>query len=104
MSQSNTWICVGDGEEPFQQSQTDLQGSNKFRKQVDVGYPIIEGPNKVRLRATFETTEAAFPWREWGVANAAVDGVLMNRLVEYNGIKLPDQKWVIEVTLELILT
>ena len=66
----NARIGVGDGTAAFAATQTDLQGTNKFRKGMDTGYPTRTG-NVITFRSTFAGTEANFAWQEWGVFNAA---------------------------------
>lgn len=93
---SNARIGVGNGATLFTAAQTDLQGINKLRKAMDVGYPIV-APPKVTFKATFEPGEANFAWNEWGIFNAATGGVMLNRVVESNGTKQSNQTWILEV-------
>ena len=94
---ANTHMGVGSSGNVFNVSQTDLQGSDKMRKAMDDGYPIIDGP-KITFRSTFEASEANFPWNEWGIFNAQTGGVMLNRVVESNGTKQDNQTWILEVT------
>lgn len=94
---ANARLGVGDGSTAFAVEQTDLQGSNKFRKEMDVGYPIVDAP-VVTFKSTFAQNEANFAWNEWGVFNAATDGVMLNRVVETNGTKQDNQTWILEVS------
>lgn len=93
---ANTRIGVGNGNTAFNKAQTDLQGGSTFRKSVDVGYPIVNAPS-VSFKATFRQNEANFAWNEWGIFNAASGGVMLNRVVESNGVKQDNQTWVLEV-------
>jgi hypothetical protein len=93
---ANACIGVGDGTVAFDAAQTDLQGTNKFRKGMDAGHPTRSG-NVITFRSTFTGTEANFEWQEWGVFNAATGGTMLSRLVEYNGTKLSGQTWIFEV-------
>lgn len=95
---ANARIGVGNGTEPFAVAQTDLVGSNRFRKTMDVGYPTISG-TKLTFKSTFAQSEANFPWNEWGIFNAATGGVMLSRVVESNGTKQSNQTWVLEVEL-----
>lgn len=95
-SSVNARLGVGNGTTAFAVSQTDLQGSSKFRKGMDAGYPIIASP-KLTFKSTFAQSEANFPWNEWGIFNAASGGVMLNRVVEANGTKQSNQTWVLEV-------
>jgi hypothetical protein len=93
---TNAYIGVGDSNAAFSAAQTDLQGTNKFRKGMDTTYPQISG-NVITFKSTFSGDEANFAWEEWGVFNAASGGTMLNRLVEYNGTKQSGQTWIFEV-------
>ena len=93
---ANARLGVGDGDAAFAVAQTDLQGTNKFRKAMDSGYPTITPP-KVTFKSTFAQSEANFAWKEWGIFNAASGGVMLNRVIESNGTKQSNQTWVLEV-------
>lgn len=93
---ANARLGVGDGTAAFAVSQTDLQGTNKFRKAMDADYPTV-APPKVTFKSTFEQSEANFSWNEWGIFNAATGGVMLNRVLESNGTKQSNQTWVLEV-------
>ena len=98
---SNARLGIGDSGAAFQTTQVDLQATNnKFRQVMDTGYPIING-NDITFKATYNGDQANFAWQEWGVANSATDGTLLNRCVEYNGTKLQGQTWIFEVTLTI---
>ena len=96
--EANAHIAVGTGDDNFSAGHTDLQGSETFRKGMDSGYPQRTG-NTMVFKSTFEGNEANFAWEEWGVANASSGGVLLNREVEYNSVKLEGQRWIFEVEL-----
>ena len=95
---ANARLGVGNGTTAFAVGQTDLQGSSKFRKGMDAGYPNISAPT-VTFKTTFAQSEANFAWAEWGVFNAATGGVMLNRVVESNGTKQSNQTWVLEVAI-----
>ena len=96
---ANAKLCVGDSTTAFAVAQTDLQAAtNKLRKAMDATYPTI-ATNAITFKATYGGTEANWAWNEWGIANAASAGTLLNRVVEYNGTKLSGQTWVFQVTL-----
>lgn len=95
---SNARLGVGNGSAAFAASQTDLQGTSKVRKAMDSGYPIVAAPT-LTFKSTFDTSEANFDWREWGIFNAATGGVMLNRVVESNGTKQNNQTWVLEVAI-----
>jgi len=89
----------GDSTTAFSIDQVDLQAaSNKIRKAMDAGYPMTSA-NVITLQSTYASTEANFPWQEWGIMNAAVAGVMLNRKVEYNGTKLAGQVWIFQTQL-----
>lgn len=93
---ANARLGVGNSSTAFAASQTDLQGSGKLRKAMDAGYPTANGP-VVTFKSTFAPSEANFAWNEWGIFNASTGGVMLNRVVESNGTKQPNQTWVLEV-------
>lgn len=98
--EANAHIGVGDGDNEFDETQTDLQGENTFREGMDEDFPVRED-NELTFRATFGEEDANFVWNEWGVFNADDGGVMLNRLVEFNGEKQPGQTWIFQVTLEI---
>lgn len=99
---SNAYLGVGDGTTAFDPSQTDLQGTNKYRKQMDGGYPQRTN-NVMTFQATFGPNEANFAWNEWGVFNAATGGVMMNRKLTSYGTKPSNQAWQLRVTITIEL-
>jgi hypothetical protein len=96
---ANGRLCVGDGTVSPDVAQTDLQGTNKFRKLFDAA-PTISTNNYTAV-ATFTTAEANFAWNEAGVANAASGGVLLNRVVQSFGTKTSSVQWVLTASLTL---
>jgi hypothetical protein len=97
---ANARICVGNGTTAFAAAQTDLVGASTTRRPMDVGYPdFTQGSNITRLRSTYGTGDGNHAWDEWGVANAASGGVLLNRKVEALGTKTSAQTW--ELTVDL---
>lgn len=100
---ANAYIGVGDGTEAFMASQTDLQGASRVRMPMEGGYPMLTAP-KVVFKATYKQEDANFAWNEWGIFNAASGGVMLNRVVEYNGTKLNTQTWVMEVSITFTTT
>lgn len=99
---NNAYLGVGDGTSAFAAAQVDLQGTNKIRKPMDIGYPMIDAP-VVTFKSTFRPEEANFGWHEWGVFNAATGGVMLNRVVESNGTKQSNQTWILEVSITFTL-
>lgn len=101
---ANARIGVGDGSAAFSSAQTDLQGTNKTRKAMEVGYPDqSQGANVLRFKSSFATGDANYAWQEWGVFNAASAGVMMNRKVESLGTKTSAQTWEFTVDIQLNL-
>ena len=90
---ANARLGVGSGDNAFAVGQ-----SGKYRKAMDIDYPIISGP-VVTFKSTFEPGVANFPWNEWGIFNAASGGVMLNRVVESNGTKQSNQTWILEVAI-----
>jgi len=98
---SNSCIGVGDGTTAADPSQTGLQGSNKYYKQVDSGYPQISGTSVI-FQATFGSNEANFAWNEWTVANGCGDNyVNLNRKQESLGTKASGATWILQVQLTI---
>jgi len=95
----NTHLGVGDGTTAEDPTQTGLQGTNKYYKQVDAGYPQVS-TNAFIARATFGPDEAVFTWNEWTVANGPDDTATnLNRKVVNLGTKSNTATWVLAVTL-----
>jgi len=97
---TNARICVGTSNTAFNAAQTDLLGTN-YRQAMEATYPQ-RTDNVITYRSTFATGNANFAWEEWGVANAAAAGVLLNRKVESLGTKNSNQTW--QFTVELTVT
>jgi hypothetical protein len=98
---AHSYIGVGDGTAAEDPSQTGLQGTNKYYKLVDSGYPQVSG-NAVKFRATFGPNEANFSWKEWTVANGNSDAAVnLNRKVQDMGTKASGTTWTIEVQLQI---
>ena len=99
---SNSCIGVGDGTDPEDPSLTGLTGTNKYYKQVDEGYPRIDGTH-IYFRSTFGPNEANFSWNEWTVANGCGDEYInMNRRQTSMGTKASGATWVLEVSMYII--
>lgn len=96
---SNAYIAVGDGTASAAAGQTDLQGTNKFRKLV-TSAPVLS-TNQATFAATFGDTDALFTWQEWGLANASSGGVLLNRFLQNRGTK-GAEFWDLSITLALV--
>lgn len=81
---TNTRLAVGDSATAAAVGDTDLLGTNKFRKLVN-GAPVISG-RQTTFSAQFETGEANFAWLEVGVGWAASGA---NTLVSRSAITAP---------------
>jgi hypothetical protein len=99
----NARIGVGTGNTAFAAGQTDLQGGTTLRHVLEATYPQRVG-NLLTFRALFSTSEANFAWEEWGIFNAEVSGLMLNRKVESLGTKTSSQSWMLtlEVTVESV--
>lgn len=96
---ANARICVGDSSTAAAVGQTDMQAaSNKLRKAMDATYPSLSGTT-LTFRSTFATGDANFAWNEWGLANAAAAGTMLNRRVASMGTKTVADTWVATATL-----
>jgi hypothetical protein len=94
---SNARLGVGDGTTAESATQTGLQGTNKYWKTMDSGYPTRSNQTAI-WRATFDGTEANFAWNEFTVVNAADDtGINLNRKVSAKGTKSSGETWTLEL-------
>ncbi|MHA6626879.1 hypothetical protein ACU61A_15700 [Pseudonocardia sichuanensis] len=96
---TNGHLCVGSGTQSADNGQTDLQGASKTRKVFDAA-PSISSSGFTAV-ATFGPADANHAWEEAGVANAAVGGVLLNRVVQSFGTKTSSVQWVLTASLTL---
>jgi hypothetical protein len=95
LDNTNALLGVGNGTTPEDPQQVDLQGSSKYFKRMDTGYPMIQG-NTIRFRAVFDDSEANFTWNEWGIKHQS--GTLINRKVQSLGEKMGGV-WVLEISI-----
>jgi len=90
-------IGVGDGTTAYASTQTDLVGTNKFRKLVDSA-PVVTA-NSVDFTSTFASTEANFAWGEMALFNSASGAYMATRrTVTTFGTKTTADTWVITLT------
>lgn len=95
----NSYIGLGDSDDPPDKSQTGLLGANIFYKKVSEGYPKIDG-DTMTFCAWLDYGEANFYWREWTIANGGGNqAVNLNRAVEDLGEKTSDIMRIILVWL-----
>jgi hypothetical protein len=100
---TNTRLAVGDSSTAAAAGQTDLLGTNKFRKLV-TGAPVISN-NQITFSSQFETGEANFAWLEVGVADSGTAGAqLISRTAITSpglGTKVNTAVWVLNWTLSI---
>lgn len=97
---ANAYLGVGNSSTAFSASQTDLQGSSKFRQAMDATYPQRTS-GAITFKSTFATGNANFAWQEWGTFNASSAGTMLTRKVESLGTKTSAQTWALTVTVTL---
>ena len=101
---SNAYIGVGDGTTAESESQTGLQGTNKYYKGMATGYPkgpADAGDKKAVFRSVFGADEANFAWNEVTVANGGSDAAKnMLRIVAAKGTKSSGEEWTAEVEVQ----
>lgn len=98
---SNCYLGVGDSNTVFAASQTDLQAaSNKFRELVDAAPGLAT--NVITLVSTFESGDANFAWKEFGIFNASSAGTMLTRKVQDFGTKTSAAEW--ELTVDLTVS
>ena len=94
---ANAHIGVGDSSTAFSAAHTDLQAStNKLRKAMEATFPQRTN-NELTFKSSFATNEANCTWAEWGLFNAASNGVMLSRKVEALGTK-SSGTWVLTCT------
>ncbi|MEM3616667.1 MAG: hypothetical protein QXJ31_01985 [Candidatus Bathyarchaeia archaeon] len=101
---ANAYIGVGDGTAAESESQTGLQGTNKYYKGMATGYPkgpADAGDKKAVFRSVFASDEANFAWEEVTVANGNSDAAKnMLRIVASKGTKSSGEEWTAEVEVQ----
>jgi hypothetical protein len=101
---ANAYIGVGDGTTAESESQTGLQGTNKYYKGMTSGYPkgpADAGDKKAVFRSVFGSDEANFAWNEVTVANGNSDAAKnMLRIVASKGTKSSGEEWTAEVEVQ----
>jgi len=110
------FIHVGSSTSAEVSSQNGVLGtsSERYIKAMDSGFPKRNdgtdstGVNILAYRATFTTSEANFPWNEWGVKNTTASatsttlGTLFNRKVDTTlGTKVNTQSWQFKALLTI---
>ena len=94
------WFGVGDGDAPFDESQTDLQGTNKLRRPANV---TADG-TEIRVTTEYEVGTGTFTPKEYGLFDAAENGVMLCRtLTGDTGTLDPRWSWVPQLTLTITI-
>jgi hypothetical protein len=102
---ANTRMAIGSSATAEAAGQQDMQ-TPVARIAMDSGYPAhtdsatLAAANTVTFRATALDAVANAVWAEWGLANAATGGRLLNRRVQALGTKTSGS-WQLTVTLTL---
>jgi len=101
---TNAYIGVGDGTTAENESQTGLQGTNKYYKGMDTGYPkgpADAGDKTALFQSVFGADEANFAWNEVTVANGGSDAAKnMLRIVAAKGTKSSGEVWTAQVQVQ----
>jgi len=94
---TNARIGVGDGSTAFAATQTDLVGTNKFRKIVNTA-PVVTA-NSIDYTSTFTSTEGNFAWNEMALFNSSSGSYMATRrTVTSFGTKTSSDTWIITLT------
>lgn len=98
---TNTRLAVGDSSTAAAAGQTDLLGTNTFRKLVS-GAPVIS-TNQITFSSSFATGEANFAWLEVGVGDAASGQLISRTAINSPGLgtKVNTAVWVLNWTLSI---
>ena len=94
---ANAFLAVGTSSTVASATNTSL--TNEVRKAMDIGFPTNGASQQITWRSTFGIADANQAWNEFGVYNHASAGVLLNRKVSGQGIKVAGQIW--QLTLEI---
>jgi hypothetical protein len=102
---ANAHIGVGASATAAAATQTDLI-TTPTRRPMAATYPqhtdaTTAGAATITFQAVFGNADANIAWNEWGLANAATGGRLLNRKVEAMGTKTSTAVWTMTVTLTI---
>lgn len=97
----NAEATIGVGNDPTTAvaSQTDLLGGSTDYQEMDATYPQ-RGAQVLTFRATFETGDANFDWREF-VIKQNTSGKCLNRKVFDQGIKTVAETWLVTLAVSI---
>jgi hypothetical protein len=95
------WFGVGDSDAPFDESQTDLQGSNKIRRAAS---SRVTGA-QIHFSTEFEIGTGTFVPKEYGLFDAPAAGRMLCRMIVGDvGSLDPRWSWVPQLTLTVSLS
>lgn len=106
---ASVWLAVGDSSTAATVTDANLLGTNRFRKPITAGGPVISG-RQVTFSAQYETADANFAWLEVGVAWSATVGAadtLVSRSAIISpglGTKVNTAVWILNWTLGISAT
>lgn len=106
---TGAYIHVGSSTAAFASNQNSMQSTGATPKAMDSGYPkrndgsTSTAPNILIYRATFTTSEANYPWEEFGIKNTTATstgtGTLFQRALSSLGTKANTQSWQFTVAI-----
>lgn len=99
---SNAHLGVGDGDDAFDPTDSDLQGSSKARLAMQATYPQ-RADNALTFVAQAGTGDANFAWEEWAIFNHATTGQMLCRFVQDLGTKASGATWNVTAEVTIVL-
>lgn len=96
----NAFLGVGSSSDAEDASQTDLVDPGAVRLAMEPGYPQRVGA-VLTFRGIAGAGVANFDWNEFGIFNAADNGVMLRRMVRSLGTKQSGQIWAVQIQLEV---
>ena len=100
-SNANANLIVGTGSGTATAADTESTFTAGVKKTMESGYPTYGTDQKITWKASYGPDDANQAWNEFGVLNAASDGVLLNRKVSDQGTKTSGQTWELELEITL---
>lgn len=97
---ANAHIGVGSDATAVLEAQSDLLDPGAVRLSMESGYPQRVG-GVMTFRALAGAGVANFAWQEFGIFNAAEDGVMLQRVVRDFGTKAAGQIWALQIQVEV---
>lgn len=98
-SNAEATIGVGNDSTAADPVQTDLLGGSNNYQEMDATYPQ-RASQTLTFRATFETGDANFDWREF-VIKQNTSGKCLNRKIFDQGIKTITETWLVTLVVTL---